>query len=78
MNTIIVSQPPDGVCEEVGIQDDQWQARFLGLVTQRLPIKLNLSTMPTIPDTISQELTRQNYLKCILETDNWQIFLVPQ
>jgi len=57
------------------VQD--WETKFQMLVSQKRPIKYDMYPMPNIPDEFKNRLTQQGYCDLILESDQWQHFLVP-
>jgi len=78
MNKSIVKIIPKGDFKEVSIESEDWHILFLNLVKKLQLIKYSIYSMPNIPDDIQAELNARGYCELILESDNWQHFLVPK
>jgi len=77
MNTSLVKSVPQGDFVEVSVLVQDWETKFQMLVSQKRPIKYDMYPMPNIPDEFKNRLTQQGYCDLILESDQWQHFLVP-
>jgi len=77
MNTSLVKSVPQGDFVEVSVLVQDWETKFQMLVSQKRPIKYDMYPMPNIPDEFKNRLTQQGYRDLILESDQWQHFLVP-
>ena len=78
MNTALVKSVPEGEFEEVSIEHPNWREAFEALITQRKPIRYQVYTMPNLSREIQDALNKQSYVHLILESDQWQHFLVPR
>jgi len=77
MNTSLVKSVPQGDFVEVSVLVQDWETKFQMLVSQKRPIKYDMYPMPNIPDEFKNRLAQQGYRDLILESDQWQHFLVP-
>jgi len=77
MNTSLVKSVPQGDFVEVSVLVQDWETKFQMLVSEKRPIKYDMYPMPNIPDEFKNRLTQQGYCDLILESDQWQHFLVP-
>ena len=77
MNTSLVKSVPQGDFVEVSVLVQDWETKFQKLVSDKRPIKYDMYPMPNIPDEFKNRLTQQGYRDLILESDQWQHFLVP-
>ncbi len=77
MNTSLVKSVPQGDFMEVSALMQDWETRFQTLVSEKRPIKYDMYPMPNIPDEFKHRLSQQGYCDLILESDQWQHFLVP-
>ncbi|MGD0086707.1 MAG: hypothetical protein ABSC24_06225 [Verrucomicrobiota bacterium] len=77
MNTSLVKSVPQGDFVEVSVLVQDWEIKFQMLVSEKRPIKYDMYPMPNIPDEFKNRLTQQGYRDLILESDQWQHFLVP-
>jgi hypothetical protein len=77
MNTSLVKSVPQGDFVEVSVLVQDWEIKFQMLVSEKRPIKYDMYPMPNIPDEFKNRLTQQGYCDLILESDQWQHFLVP-
>jgi hypothetical protein len=77
MNTTLVKSAPLGDFAEISVLMNGWQAKFQMLVSQKRPIKYDFYPLPSMPQEIRQNLDQQGYIDLVLESDQWQHFLVP-
>ena len=77
MNTSLVKSVPQGDFVEISVLVQDWETKFQMLVSEKRPIKYDMYPMPNIPDEFKNRLTQQGYCDLILESDQWQHFLVP-
>jgi hypothetical protein len=77
MNTSLVKSVPQGDFVEVSVLVQDWEIKFQMLVSEKRPIKYDMYPMPNIPDEFKNRLAQQGYRDLILESDQWQHFLVP-
>ena len=77
MNTSLVKSVPQGDFVEVSALVKDWETKFQLLVSEKRPFKYDMYPMPNIPDEFKNRLTQQGYRDLILESDQWQHFLVP-
>ena len=77
MNTSLVKSVPQGDFVEVSVLVQDWEIKFQMLVSEKRPIKYDMYPMPNIPQEFKNRLTQQGYCDLILESDQWQHFLVP-
>ena len=78
MNAQIIKSVPKDKFEDVSIEVDGWQEKFLSLIREHRKIKYDIYTMPTISDELRKELVKSNYTELILESDHSQHFLIPK
>jgi hypothetical protein len=77
MNTSLVKSVPQGDFVEVSALMKDWETKFQMLVSQKRPIKYDMYPMPNISQEFQNRLAQQGYCDLILESDQWQHFLVP-
>ena len=77
MNTSLVKSVPQGDFVEVSALMKDWETKFQMLVSQKRPIKYDMYPMPNISQEFESSLNQQGYHDLILESDQWQHFLVP-
>jgi hypothetical protein len=77
MNTSLVKSVPQGDFVEVSVLMKDWETKFQMLVSQKRPIKYDMYPMPSIPQEFENRLAQQGYRDLVLESDQWQHFLVP-
>jgi hypothetical protein len=77
MNRSLVKSVPEGDFTEVSVLMNDWQTKFQMLVSQKQPIKYDMYPLPNIPQEIQNDLDQQGYFDLIVESDQWQHFLVP-
>ena len=77
MNTALVKAAPRGDFAEISVLMQGWEIKFQTLVSQKRPIKYDMYPRPNIPPEIRDRLVQQGYRDLILESDQWQHFLVP-
>jgi hypothetical protein len=77
MNVSLVKSAPTGDFAEVSALVSGWQSKLYLLVSQKQPIKYDFYPLPNIPPEIQQYLDQEGYADFILESDQWQHFLVP-
>ena len=77
MKTSLVKFVPQGDFEEVSALFKGWETKFQLLVSQKRPIKYDMYPMPGIPPEFKIRLQAQGYEDLVLESDQWQHFLVP-
>ncbi len=77
MNTFIVKSVPLGDFEKVSISTHD-ENSFLSLIGQRKAIQYETFELPNLSKEIQSELSKQGFVKLILESDTNQYFLVPR
>ena len=77
MNTSLVNSVPQGDFVEVSALVKDWETKFQLLVSEKRPFKYDMYPMPNIPQEFKDRLNQQGYRDFILESDQWQHFLIP-
>ncbi|MGA2685666.1 MAG: hypothetical protein ABSF51_11495 [Verrucomicrobiota bacterium] len=77
MNTSLVKSVPQGDFVEVSALVKDWETKFQLLVSEKRPFKYDMYPMPNIPQEFKDRLNQQGYRDFILESDQWQHFLIP-
>lgn len=77
MNVLITKSAPEGIFEEVSIEEDGWQEKFELLIRERKSIRFGVHTMPTISQHILEALNHHKYVYVIEESHADQLFLLP-
>jgi hypothetical protein len=77
MNTSIVKSVPQGEFVEISVLMNGWENKFKVLVSQKRRIKYDFYPLPTVPREVTTHLDQQGYSDLVLESDQWQHFLVP-
>jgi hypothetical protein len=68
---------PPGDFAEISVLTNDWQAKFQMLISQKRPIKYDFYPLPSMPQEIRSNLDQQGYADLVMESDQWQHFLVP-
>ena len=77
MTTSLVKSVPQGGFAAVSVLRNGWQNEIELLVSQKRLINFDMYPLPSIPIEVSNQLDRQGYRDLVLESDQWQHFLVP-
>jgi hypothetical protein len=77
MNMSLVKAAPAGDFAEVSALVIGWQSKLHLLAGQKQPIKYDFYPLTNIPPEIRQHLDAEGYEDVVLESDQWQHFLVP-
>jgi len=77
MNESLVKAMPPGNFVEVSALARDWQDTLRTLVSQRQNIKYDFYPLPGIPEELRSLLKQHGYQDFVLESDQWQHFLVP-
>ncbi len=77
MNVLITKSAPEGIFEEVSIEENGWQERFELLIRERKNIRFGVHTMPAMSQHILDALNKHKYIYVIEESHADQLFLLP-
>ena len=76
MNTSLVKSVPQGNFAEISALTKDWETKFQMLIRQKRPIRYDMYPLQDIPQEFKDNLRQQGYNDLILESDQWQHFLV--
>ena len=77
MNVLITKSAPEGVFEEISIEDNGWQEKFALLIRERKNIRFGVHTMPAMSQHILDALNKHKYIYVIEESHADQLYLLP-
>lgn len=77
MNVIITKSAPEGIFEEISIEESGWQERFELLVRERKNIRFGVHTMPVLSQHILDALNKHKYIYVLEESHADQLYLLP-
>ncbi len=77
MNVLITKSAPEGIFEEISIEDNGWQEKFALLIRERKNIRFGVHTMPAMSQHILDALNKHKYIYVIEESHADQLYLLP-